>query len=204
MIIGISGKKQSGKNTVGKILQILLENNNISNEEVKNKLNSENSCEYKYKYELIAFADKLKQIASVLLDCSVSAFESEKFKNSSLPSNISTNKNVKTYRQFLQYVGTELFGKLNPNFWVNLLLDKVKPENNYIITDVRFKNEVKAIKNLNGFIIRVISKSYKNDEHISEHDLDTYVDFDWYIYNVEDIDYLISQLKNMITKINKL
>lgn len=198
MIIGISGKKQSGKNTVGKILQILLQDNTLSNEEIKNILNSEN--EKSSKYKLVAFADKLKQISSILLNCNVSCFESEKFKNSLLPSNISTNDKVKTYRQFLQYVGTDLFNQINPNFWINLLFNEI--DDNCIITDVRFKKEINEIKKKNGIVLRVISNRHLEDNHISEHDLDDYTDFDYYVYNTDDIDYLIAQLQLIIGKLN--
>ena len=135
-----------------------------------------------------------------MFNCSTSYFESEKFKNSLLPSNISTNDKVKTYRQFLQYVGTELFSQINPNFWINLLFNEVN--DNCIITDVRFKKEVNEIKKRNGIVFRVISNQHLEDNHISEHDLDYYTDFDYYIYNTDDIDYLIVQLKSIITKLS--
>ena len=74
-----------------------------------------------------------------------------------------------TYRQLLQYIGTDLFRKqVHEDTWVNAMFsryklqvgkfDNIPIENSYpnwIITDVRFPNEVKAIEDRGGFVIRV-------------------------------------------------
>jgi hypothetical protein len=85
-----------------------------------------------------------------------------------------------TYRELLQQLGTDLLrNQLHENVWVNSLMSKYKPKicsgvthcalagkpeiscnlcpeyPNWIITDCRFPNEAKAIKDRNGIIIRV-------------------------------------------------
>lgn len=58
---------------------------------------------------------------------------------------------------------------------------------NWIITDCRFKNEAKAIKERSGLIFRIERLDIKsNDNHQSEIDLDDYQDFDEWIVNEKD------------------
>lgn len=79
---------------------------------------------------------------------------------------------------------------------------------NWIITDTRFLNEVKAIKDRNGFIIRVNrNNSSPQDEHIfvnkqqnthpSETALDDY-DFDYVVDNNGTIENLITSIKSVL------
>ena len=62
MLIAISGRKQSGKNTVAKIINQLTNN----------------------KYEEKCFADKLKDIICILINCTREQLEDESFKNTEL------------------------------------------------------------------------------------------------------------------------
>ena len=60
-----------------------------------------------------------------------------------------------TPRKMLQQVGTDLFrNQLHPNTWVNATFANYH-DNNWIITDVRFPNELEAIKKHNGITIRI-------------------------------------------------
>lgn len=62
-----------------------------------------------------------------------------------------------TPRILLQQLGTEC-GRdtLHPNIWVNALFSTYDPDNsNWIITDLRFPNELAAIKSRGGVVIRV-------------------------------------------------
>ena len=61
-IISISGKKQSGKNTIAKIINQLTNN----------------------KYEEKCFADKLKDIICLLIGCFREQLEDESFKNKTM------------------------------------------------------------------------------------------------------------------------
>lgn len=70
---------------------------------------------------------------------------------------------------------------------------------NWIITDVRFKNEAKAIKDRGGIVIRINrdSLNIKENSHQSEIDLDDY-EFDYTIYNNSDISSLINSVRDML------
>lgn len=89
-------------------------------------------------------------------------------------------KNVKlnTVRQLLQFIGTDIIRKYNPNWHVNKIKIMIDKDKNYVFDDVRFPNELKLIKELGGdcwFIIRPIINNVSN--HISEISL-TWKDFD--------------------------
>lgn len=203
MIIGISGKAGSGKDTLGSIIK---------------KLNSS--------FVIKQYGAKLKEVASILCGVDPINFESQEFKNSEMPEEWWKFKNPTptyggmydklTYREFLQKIGTEaLRNNVHSDVWVNALYadykDKAKDYislstgeiikcpggyPNWIITDVRFPNEFKNIKDRGGIVIRV-NRDYQNplmpdisiDEHPSETALDDYT-FDYVIENDSSIDKL--------------
>lgn len=71
MIIGISGKKQHGKDTVAQMLQIILQK-------------EEDSKEGYLTWDTKRFADKLKQMVCLLLGCTMQQLEDHKFKETPL------------------------------------------------------------------------------------------------------------------------
>ena len=94
MIYGISGKKQSGKNTVAKIWQLLdyyyniydRRNINIKNNDVNYVVDRLNNNDYVdlSNWQQKAYADKLKEIACLLLGCTREQLEDNDFKESQL------------------------------------------------------------------------------------------------------------------------
>jgi len=61
-----------------------------------------------------------------------------------------------TPRMALQTIGTEVGRDLfDPNIWINTLEKKIEKEKNYVITDVRFKNEMDWIRKSNGILIEI-------------------------------------------------
>ena len=59
-------------------------------------------------------------------------------------------------REVLQKVGTEVFRmNFHPDIWIQSAMKKGldKPDSNFVFTDTRFKNEIKAIKEIGGKII---------------------------------------------------
>ena len=242
MLIGISGKIGSGKDTVGKIIQYLI----VKHREISTALKEEGShwwplsAEDFYDFclnntndysdwQIKKFADKLKQIVSILTGIHVEDLEKEEVKNSILPENWNrwyyyhyklqtklnpsgrmtiyfsskqeaidyrdkneVNKNLlsidnikeelMSVRQLLQEIGTNAIRNIiHPDAWINALFadynthkkkdgfSRVVKNNegipidyqyeveypNWIITDVRFPNEFKAIKDRGGIVIRI-------------------------------------------------
>lgn len=250
-LIGISGKIGSGKDTIGKIIQLLSEESDLNKwnwknqEEVFCNLNEDPGINCKW--EIRKFADKLKDITCILLGCTREQLEDESFKNSYLSDewldvnykvgkvDESTNfKNKSTVRELLQVLGTEAMRNIiHNNIWINALFADYKPDElpgtlitgieqmealnkslypNWITTDMRFPNELKAVKDRGGITIRVNrnkTKIVKHDgglvsinttkEHESETALDN-AEFDYVIDNNSDILHLIEQVKQILIK----
>ena len=79
-------------------------------------------------------------------------------------------------RELLQRLGTEVGRNiLGEDIWVETALRKIEPGKRYVITDVRFPNEFKAIQKLGGTLVRIYRQGYGPvNDHPSEHALDAY------------------------------
>lgn len=83
MIIGLSGKKQSGKDTVAKIIQLLITFPKISNKDIINKYLIPNDNILGNHWKIKRFASKLKEIVAILTGYNVEDLEKEDIKNAS-------------------------------------------------------------------------------------------------------------------------
>lgn len=177
MLIGLSGKKRSGKNTVSQFMM-------------------EWAADYNVPAKQQAFADKLKISAARAFGISeIDAINfCEDLKESGSISVKSSNFNFEVSgRQFLQWYGTEAHRQVfDDRFWIQQLLpDQIDHENQLIvITDVRFENEAEAIRVAGGDIIRVVRMDADGeDEHLSEQPLpDDLIDIE--ILNDSNLDNL--------------
>jgi len=207
MIIGINGYSNSGKDTVGIIIQYLkcINKENVSIEEaIKNYEDYEEWLEEKSEWEIRKFAGKLKDIASHLTGIDIEDFEDQEFKKTNLGPEWDM-----TVREFLQKLGTDaLRTGLHDNVWVNALMADYKPIEygddeqphlpNWIITDVRFPNEAQVIKDKGGIIIRIDRPGVKPiNNHPSEVGLDHW-NFDYRIANVSGIFELKESIENIL------
>ena len=125
-----------------------------------------------------------------------------------------------TYREFLQKLGTEAMRDgLHTNVWVNALFADYTPTHyligaldtkltdgdtvypNWIITDMRFSNEMEAIVKRGGLTIKVIRPVKKSKTtvrlHPSETSLDK-ADFDYEIINDGSIEDLIKKVREIL------
>jgi hypothetical protein len=128
-----------------------------------------------------------------------------------------------TYREFLQRLGTEAMRDgLHTNAWVNALFADYRLWSdgskdwypNWIITDMRFPNEMDAVKERKGITIKVVrpctecggigyhkmscSKQYQ-EEHPSETSLKD-AEFDYEIVNDAGIPELVDKVKELLIK----
>lgn len=213
MIIGISGKSQSGKDEVGKIIQYLTcKTTGLSFEQFKNNewLNITAS------WQVIKFADSIKKIVCLLTGCTRKQLEDQDFKNSRLPKewNYSYGENQiggirkivgdvhqYTYREFLLKLGDLLREEVHPNVFVNPLMnliDECKDEN-IVVSDVRLSIEFKEIKKRNGILIRVNKDLISKIDSYTETALDNYP-FDYVIENNSSIEDLIEKVREILIK----
>jgi len=301
-IIAVSGKIDSGKDTIGKIIRWLEYSTDINiismnlhpkaigvytfkdfinNRVQPNKINT---------WEIKKFADPLKDIVCILLNCTREQLEDEEFKNKELGEewwyygifNIyeeflpyGESKLIKIYdtkeeanqhivnleqkisymeefrprdilrvqlikltpRKLMQLLGTECGRNIiHPNIWINTLMSQYIPyksypnkekyehtmfDPNWIITDLRFLNELKAVKDRNGIAIRVnrdtkintpkgvrwlnyddwVFESTGKKPHISETELDN-AKFDHVINNDSTLEELVEKVKEILIKEN--
>lgn len=170
MLVGISGKIGSGKDTLADIF-----------------------CELDPNLQKKAFAAKLKNITQILTGRSWADVATQEGKN------IYLFHWGMTIGEFLQKLGTEAIReRIHPNAWVlALFADYKQGTSKWVITDVRFKNEAQAIKDKGGILIRLegdpakIRENSKRDPtHPSEVDLDDWKDWDFIFHNTSTIDKL--------------
>lgn len=187
MIIGISGKSQHGKDTVGKIIQC--KNHGLSVKETEEYLRHNKNINSSY--EIKKFAHKLKERLSVTWNVPIDKFEYEDFKQSMSPLGIS-------WRKLLQLEG-EAARNIDADYWIKALFCVHNECLNLIITDLRYLNELEYIRNKNGILIRVENTNIiSKDSHLSENELDLYEEWDYKIINNKSI----SDLVELIYKIN--
>lgn len=133
MIIGIIGQARSGKDTTAKYLV--------------------DECGFKR----IGFGDKLKRIVAEMFNMSRDQVESDKGKSTVDP------RYGVTPRTVLQHVGTEGFRHFYPNVWSDYVFFVIRSTpGNWVISDVRFPNEVQAVKDHGGYIVKVERTDYQD------------------------------------------
>lgn len=195
MIISISGRKNSGKTV-------------LANEIVKRG------------FKKISFADKLKKITAELLNCSVEELCDPVLKEEKLERPIKwleikpkleslleikinkdiENKTLDNRRNALQFLGTEVLRSIDPEFHVKSLKEQIKPDENYVLDDTRFLNELTILNSLNSVCIFVIRPNYlKYSNHTSETELNRKY-FSNVVVNSRSQEELIKYFNNFLDK----
>jgi hypothetical protein len=178
VLIGICGKKSNGKDTIAEYIN------------------------YKYKFKQYSFAKPLKDICKHLF------FLSENQLNGSAKEIIDDRWKT-TPRTILQFVGTDLFRNqikqiiphIGENFWIEhfKLYYTNNINTNVVVSDIRFQNESKCVKDLNGIVIKIIRPDIiSNDEHESEKNIDKITDIDYVVYNDGTKEQLYKKIDNII------
>ncbi len=230
MIIGINGYIGSGKDTVGRMIQYFTYDKiyirNMTFEEFDKYATKEGFIPFGLnvtnlpEFQIKKFAGKLKQIASLMTGISVEKFEDQDFKKTNMSQEWNRQGMPITVREFLQRLGTDAIrDNLHDNAWVNSLMCDYKAESigkygdvldypNWIITDTRFPNEAKAIKDKGGIVIRInrppniddiLIWGDKSNRHISETALDDW-EFDEVIENDNGLDKLLYLTEQVLVK----
>lgn len=226
MVIGIAGKKQVGKDTAADILlnDFFLKDQRYSKykfaDTIKIMTATLLNCsvddledETFKSTPLPEEWDKWKFVTANLDDneYSTSYFATQKELEDAMAKNVEdyvilAGKVSITPREIMQLMGTE-FGRnmIHPNIWVMATMNRIGKNDNAIIPDVRFPNEVDAIKKYGGIIIYIERDTGLNDNHPSEKALDDYPKdkFDVYIDNNKTIDDLKTELEKAMLKIKE-
>ena len=201
MIIGITGKAQSGKDTACRIVQLIntVDYDCACSEGEGEKYildNVDNILPITCMWEKHAFADKLKECASIILGVPRFMFESGDFIESFSSFALSNKEGEPmTNREFLQYFGTEVGRSIDKDLWIKALMysygrDK---ESHWIVPDVRFPNEADAIRNAGGVLWKIERDGSGAGNHISEKLIDDIM-VDIIIENNLDMKYYIKAI----------
>ncbi|NBQ16703.1 hypothetical protein EBU24_00105 [bacterium] len=169
-IIGFSGRKGSGKDTLANFLSLNSVNLFGCNSSIFSfaqtmKLIAVNFFGLKHKQAFGSLEDK-NSLTNYLWE-DLPHYSEIKYKYINPP------KGQMTAREFLQEFGTGIARKMNKSIHINACFNMISKENfplNFI-TDARFENEIDSIKDAGGIVIR-LTRSTDNDNHISENELD--------------------------------
>jgi hypothetical protein len=106
-------------------------------------------------------------------------------------------------RRLLQVLGTDVGRKMfGENFWIDIALSGLKPEDKVVVSDVRFPNEGNAIKALSGSLWRINRHNHSAvNGHASEHAMDNYM-FSHVIYNDGTLDDLSDEVFMLAKELN--
>lgn len=186
MIIGISGKARSGKDTFAEMLAAALNKESYP------------------PYVMMAFANELKLRCQAAFDLTWEQLWGD-------DKEVPDERYVKTPRTTLTGVGElpivywtareimqnygAFYRTIDNEFWVKNLFKVIeeKEYTNVIITDVRYINEADYIINNGGYVIRVDRENkdtVHNEQHPSEIELDSYKRFDFTVVNNWTLDVL--------------
>ena len=175
MLIGLKGYKNTGKDTVADYLV------------------------HRHDFTKIAFATKLKQAVAALFDIPLESVDLYKQNHGNTIDLVEVGLNIQkpeplelpaeyifTWHEFLQRFGTEMgrevFGE---DFWVDQLINDLPirkewktalsynlvVDGNYVISDCRFENEAKRIRQLGGYVVEIIRPGFEPDGNSSEEPL---------------------------------
>ena len=156
MLIGLTGRKQSGKSTAAAHL-----------------------CDT-YDFTEYAFAQPLKRVCQAIFQFT----DPQVFGDQSSKETVDPRWGVSP-RVCMQRIGTELFRKhfhelfpeieCQDTLWIELFRRQYDPQKHTVVSDVRFDDEANAIRSLGGVLVRIQRRpsltETAEDTHISEHGL---------------------------------
>jgi hypothetical protein len=216
-LIGVSGAIGSGKDTVANIITNLLSLNKGNTYGLGSspiKISNENIYRLRFDdgeysgWKVVKFADKLKEIVCLLTGCDRQDLEDQEFKQTNTIYN-KTKDEFYTYRELMQKIGTECMRYLvDDEIWLKALFANYNPNSgiNWIVSDVRFPNELLAIEERKGVLIKLMRNSDSDKQltkHISETALDEYENkFHFIIHNNGTLYNLIEDVKNILKLLN--
>lgn len=150
-IIAFAGRKQSGKTSAAKLII-----DSFPHKQIK----------------VYSFASPLKQLCIDILGLDPQqCYGSDEQKNEEV--NCYWEGKQLTAREVMQIVGTEWFRTMQHNVWADATIRQIQKEASEIaiIDDCRFPNEVEAIQNVGGFVMK-LNRNIHRSNHASEIALD--------------------------------
>lgn len=198
--IAITGKANSGKNTVGKLLN-------------KGIYLKEQGVEGSYSgwhCKCIAFADPIKEMIRTAYPEIPRKwlYGPSKFRAKEIPGAFKNGKPL-TVRQLLIDLGND-FGRANkPDIWLRNFdrrFEKLIKKGNVpivIVTDCRFRNEFDHLKSLGFYQIRLLRDAHAKINDVSETNQDGIADheFNYVIHNNSTLEALENEVKTIVSQL---
>lgn len=111
-----------------------------------------------------------------------------------------------TARELLQKMGDSMRVAVHSDFWIINMKRRIKTHKKngddlIVISDVRYINEAKMIKDLGGIMIRTNRENadkITNPEHISENEMKNYTEWDHYLDNNGSYQGLYTQIDTIM------
>ena len=187
-IIGLIGKNGAGKDTVYKLINLIIAYPNLSADDIETKYYNKEYVEPTYSN--IKFAAYIKQALASFLNVPSECFEHNYLKSKPIYLK-------HTPRHLMESLGK--WGRdIHEDFWVDATMAKVEKDSYYCFTDVRHINESIKIKEKGGILVKV--ERYRVDlkpELNSEKELDK-INYHYYINNSHSIKNTIRQLQTFL------
>lgn len=201
MKIALCGRKNSGKDTVAKFLNFYLNGGLGITEDISTeilyKILRIDFQENRLRYLNIAFADKLKEIVSVIYPINKAYLY--KYEKNTLFYDFSAHS-IKTLasatsvslRKLLQDTADKIKKSFGENYFVENLLHDIKNVENVIVTDCRYINEYETLKKEGFYFVKVDRDTEEIDPHSSENSVINLPNdsFDFIINNNSDLNTL--------------
>jgi hypothetical protein len=179
--IAITGKANSGKNTVGKLL--------VKGLPAQHSAVIGSGKLRRPKVHFIAFADPLKEIARITFPEVPRKwlYGPSKFRAEVIPGAFKEGAPL-TVRQLLCDLGNDYGRRYQPDRWIRVFDHRVKKLKNVdvlVVTDVRFRNEFDHLKKQGFYQVRLLRNSHLKINDISETSQDGINDseFDYVLHN---------------------
>ncbi|QIX62196.1 hypothetical protein HER32_13815 [Hymenobacter sp. BT18] len=178
-LIGFSGKRGSGKDTLARLLQRL---------------------QPERKWHIRSVGEPIKAVCAALAGEGTAPYFSQKGKAETLAAF------GRTRGEMLQQVGLAL-RQWEPDIWVQAFFSQLSADQCTLIPDVRFPNEADLIRRRGGLMLRVEGDPLgqrgdgtRDDDHPSETALDSYPHFDYTIHNTGSMTDLEQQIRELLAR----
>jgi hypothetical protein len=198
--IAITGKANTGKNTLGKLIVDHLRERLFNEKHIGSVYN-----DAKY----IAFADPLKKMAREAFPHIPRKwlYGSSKYRQEVIPGAFKNGVPL-TVRQLLIDLGNDFGRKYQPDLWIRNLEHRVKKlskgkTKTVVVTDCRFRNEFDYLKSDGFYQVRLLRDSYTKINDVSETNQDGILDseFDYVVNNNGTLNDLISEARKISEEI---
>ncbi|MBJ6110951.1 hypothetical protein JAO73_18155 [Hymenobacter sp. BT523] len=179
-LIGLSGRRGSGKDTVARLIQQL---------------------QPERLWQVRSFGDSIKSVCAALTGEDVAPYYSQKGKAELLPTF------RRTRGEMLQQVG-EALRQWEPLVWVDAFFAALPQDACVLVPDVRYANEADPIRARGGIMLRVEGDPLqqrgdgtRDDNHPSEVSMDAYPNFDFTLHNTGSYQDLERQVRELLKRL---